>query len=254
MIIPCPQCQARLNLPEDTSGIEVRCPGCRHVFRATAPAEPPKRVLPPKPAAPHDPLDDDPYEPPRPRRFEDDRDLREPRADTKVIEDNAREHTRLAGQVMLAAGCGTLVGLIANRGLAMFQDFEQGLPPNNPELIGALIAGIVFRAVFFGPLLLFMLGAGRNLLRLGPRGMINGGIAVSFVAAGALALGVLVDLITLAEVFGGSSPLVVPQMVVTGLSCGVCLTAGILAIRALSESHVRYYYDLQRERFRRYRY
>lgn len=262
MIIPCPKCQARLNLPEDAAGIEVRCPTCRHAFRAAAEGGPraieegpPRRALDPKPAAPvRYPLDDDPYDsPPRRRDFEDDLDLREPHADKNVLADNAREHTRLAGQVMLAAAFGTLGGLIVNRGLDVLEDFERGLGPNNPEFIATLMAGIVFRAFFYGPLLLIMLGAGRNLLRLESRGMIKGGIAVSFVMAGGLALGVLVDFFRLTAL-GESSPLVVPQLVLTGLSCLASLAAGILAIRALSEQHVRQYYELQRERRYRYRY
>jgi predicted Zn finger-like uncharacterized protein len=254
MIIPCPKCQARLNLPEDTAGSEVRCPGCRHVFRAVPEEEPPKRVLDPKPAPTKHPLDEEPYDrPPRRRHFDEDLDLREPHGDKAVLEDNAREQTRFAGQMMLAAGFGTLAGLLVNRGLAVFEDFELGLGPNNPEFMANLVIGTVFRAFFFCPLLIVMLCAGRNLLRLGPRGMINAGVAVSFVVASALALEVLVDLLRLAAL-GGSSPLIVPQMVVTFVSSGVSLTAGILAIRALSEQHVHQYYDLQRERLRRYRY
>jgi hypothetical protein len=199
------------------------------------------------------PLDDDPHQPPRRRSFDDDLDLREPHGDKSVLEDNAREQTRFAGQAMLAAGFGTFAGLCVNRGLAVFEDFEQGLGPNNPEFIGTLVIVTVFRVIFFGPLLIVMLSAGRNLLRLGSRGMISGGIAVSFVAASVLALEVLVDLFRLAAL-GGSSPLIVPEMVVAGVSSGVCFTAGILAIRALSEHHVHQYYDIQRERLRRYRY
>ena len=261
MIIPCPHCQARLNLPEDGAGIEVRCPGCRHVFRATPEGGqraveegPPKRLLDPRPAtAMSYPLDDDPYVPrPSRRSFDDDLDLREPHGDKKVLEDNAREHTRLAGQVMLAAGFGTLGGGLINRGIDLFQSVDQGRGANDPEFLVFLIFGIVIRAVFFAPLLIIVFSAGRNLLRLDSSGMIKWGIAASFVMATALAMGVVIDLFRL--MLGETSPLVVPQMAITALSCGVCLTAGVLAIRALAEQHVRQYYDIERERRYRYRY
>lgn len=45
MIISCPNCQTRYNLPDDKvpeSGVKVKCSRCEHVFRATLPAAEPE--------------------------------------------------------------------------------------------------------------------------------------------------------------------------------------------------------------------
>jgi hypothetical protein len=156
--------------------------------------------------------------------------------------------------VMIAASAVTLGGLVVNRALSILQELDAAQGANIDNVVGLELVHIGARVFVFGPMLWVIFQAGRNLLRLGPRGSISVGIAMSWVLAAMLALGILGDMAVFAMPVLAPSALLIPQIVVCGVSSGINVVAGVLAVRVLSEPQVQRYYDLQRDRFDRYRY
>ena len=186
---------------------------------------------------PPKPIDDDPYIPRRRRReYDDDRDLRRPREERTILEENAREHMRVAGYAMLAAAIITGAVLLINHAVSFLQGFDQG---RGADLEFALFFGIGCSVTFYLPMLVFVVLAGRDLLRLGPRGMIVTGIVMAFILSALFALGVLLQ-IWLAQfnALPNSPAFLIPKFVLSSMDCVFNLVAAILAMRALSQRDV----------------
>jgi hypothetical protein len=119
-IISCPNCQRKLQVPQQYLGQKVQCPDCRHMFTAgtAASAEAPPASTPSAPPAPksddrrrRDDYDDEDDRPARRGRYDDDDDDRE-------YDDVRRRRHRgdfvpHRGGLILAMGLIGLVGFLA---------------------------------------------------------------------------------------------------------------------------------------------
>jgi predicted Zn finger-like uncharacterized protein len=255
MIIACPHCQAKLNLPENVEGKQVRCPNCRQVFRADKevlqesvqagmpePAPAPTAVT-PKPR-------DNQEERSRPKRYADydeDRDYRradiyeddhfdrrEVKKDVEEIAENARAIARPAGYVMLGAFAFTAINIAGNGVLTMLTEMEMGAMPGE-----VLALGLICSVGFYSLPLVFMMLGGRGLLTLGSRGMIVTAIVMNFILFFLLGGGAALNLGVLAM---GELPvplsLVVPTVVMNSISSVLNLAAAVMAIRVLRDPDV----------------
>lgn len=267
MIVPCPHCQTRLNLPENAGGKQVRCPSCREVFRAdkgalaqAVQAEPP----PPLPA-------DDAIEersprsrPPRyegygedeegdePRRDDDEFDRRDVERDAENVIDNAKAQTRLAAYMMLAAFAFTTLNILGNSVVNVLTQMEMGNMQGDmaPFMAIGVVCGVLFYAVPLG----FMMFAGRGLLILGSRGIIITAIVMNFLMMLLLGGGALLNVgVMVVMELPVPLGLTVPVIVMNSISSVLNLTAAVMAIRALRLPDVVEAYALRAEQAMRRR-
>ncbi len=263
MIIPCPHCQAKLNLPENVEGKQVRCPNCRQVFRADKEAlqesvqegrpEPAPTAVTPKPFDEEERPRSASTAAARSRDYEDDEDdgraddwdrddfERQVRRDSEELLENAKAQARPAGYLMLAAFVFTGLNIASNAGLTVLTERELGNLPPGP-MVGIMICGV---SIYVVPLI-FMLLAGRALLALGSRGVIITAIVMNFILFFILGAGALANVAVLTM---GQIPvplyLVLPIIVMNSISCLLNLGAAVMAIRVLMLADVREAYAMQ---------
>jgi hypothetical protein len=258
MVIACPHCHAKLNLPETVEGKEVRCPNCRRVFRADKevlqesvqagmpePAPAPTAVT-PKPR-------DNQEERPRPKRptryadYDDDRDYRrddvydddhfdrrEVKKDVEEIVENAKAIARPAGYVMLGAFVFTAINIVSDTVLGIVAQNALGAVPGE-----ILAVGVVCSVGFYSIPLIFMMLAGRSLLTLGSRGMIVTAIVMNFILFLIFGGGAAVQLAVLVMGEVPVAPgLLLPIIVMDSISSVLNLAAAVTAIRVLRDPDV----------------
>ena len=255
MIVECPQCPAKLNLADNVQGKLVRCPRCKEVFRATADMFQPDAPadIPPAP----EPADDvdapgggwgyveerrkpekvpepEPAPPPKPL------------SERETAEQVAQRYMHRAGIVMLAAAVLTTVNFAFNVSeviqtrLHLHEKMrERGFrweagPASGPCLPTGCTTVVV------GPILLCLYIGGRNMLRIGSRGMMITGIVFHILLA--LVLGSAVILAQFAEILA-IVPL--PTLVLNAFSATLNLAAATLAIHALLSNEVANVYQLR---------
>ncbi len=275
MIIACPHCQAKLNLPGNVEGQEVRCPNCRQVFRADKEVlqESVQAGMPepaPAPTAVTRKPRDNQEERPRPKRpsrygdYDDDRDYRqdddycddhfdgrEVKKDVEAIVENAKAIARPAGWVMLAAFAFTGINIVTDSVLAIVVQNALGAMPGE-----VLAFQVVCSVTFYSIPLIFMMLAGRGLLTLGSRGMIVTAIVMNFILffifGGGAALQFAVLVMGEVPVAPG---LILPIIVMDSISSVLNLTAAVMAIRVLRDPDVSEAYAVRvEELWRRRRY
>jgi hypothetical protein len=256
MIVPCPHCESKLNLPENVEGKQVRCPSCKEVFRAdkevleesvqAGPPEPAPTSVKPKPP-------DDEAERPRRRSrsryadYEDDDDDFEPPEIGHDIDEmiaNAKPQMRPAGYVMLAAFVFTALNIAGNLTLNVLAHQELGAGPGGDvAVVAETISGITIYSI---PLIVMML-AGRALLTLGSRGLIIAAIVMNFILLFILGAFAAVNAVILAS---GQAPipvyLILPTVMMNSISCVLNLGAAVMAIRVLMLADVKEAYIVQR--------
>jgi len=278
MIIPCPHCQVRLNLPEDVEGKQVRCPSCKEVFRANKEVleeavqaglpEPTPTSVTSRPRA----EEDEEREPPRSRpryrdygddedgddgRDRDDYDRRDIERDTEAVRAQAKRVARPAGYFMAAACIFTGINIAGNAVLSFLSQQEMGPPPPGVPGPGAMIGLMVIcLAVIFGPILIFIGLGSKCLFTLGSRGLIITAIVMNFILLLVMGGGLVINIIALAA---GNLPvpihLVLPTVVMNSFTCIANLGAAVLSIRVLINADVSEAYAMQQEdisRRRRY--
>ena len=276
MIIPCPHCQARLNLPENVEGTEVRCPNCRQVFRAdkkmldqgvqiglpepgaTPTAVTPKprdnqeeRPRPKRPAHNRDYDDDRDY---RPDVYDDDHfDGREVKKDVEEVVENAKAIARPAAWVMLAAFAFTGINIVSDTVLGIIVQNAMGAMPGQ-----VLAVGVVCNIGFYTIPLIFIFLAGQGLLTLGSRGMTVTAIVMNFILFFIFGGGAAVQLAILVMGEVPVAPgLILPIIVMDSISSVLNLTAAVMAIRVLrdadvSEAYAVRFAEMWRHRHRHY--
>ena len=234
MIIPCPQCHARLSLPVEAEDQMVRCPTCRHAFVARTEEAPPRPVIAPAPRR----LPREEAEPPPYREDDSDR-----RVDRKILQENAREHTRLAGLLMMTAFLVTLADLVILRGIDFWQELDQGL--GDRETMALLIIGVIARVVVFLPLLIFLYLGGRHLLRAGSHNLVVAGTVISFLLASLFVLGILFSVFSIVAEIAGPIEITTVALIFNAACAALNLVAGVTAARALAQPDVKEHFALQ---------
>ena len=264
MLIQCPKCQAKLELPADVEGKKVRCRACQEIFHVTSEivtnaiqaGEPENKppILSSDASADGESL-------PRRRSYDDDApDIRRGRDDgdgrDNSIEDVAKHETRLAGRVMLVTFYVTLLYVLLNFGMSQLAAWGDQNPFGHgggarDEAFGRTLGfgiGVVCSIVIFVPILAFIYLAGRALLTLGSRGIIITGIVMNGIMFLILGCGLIVNLMLL------SSPMVrdqipfwtlMPTILLNPLSCLFNGMAFIFAIMALTREPVARYYQMK---------
>lgn len=246
MIIACPHCQARLNLPVHAAGCQVRCAVCRQVFGTDAPKESVQPGSPPKPMT---------YDEARPRvrtrRREDFDDYGDgpnlrgsPRESVESAE-HAKALMRPAAYTMLAALVVTAVMVVGDAAI------EAVVDPAGGALMG------VCRFVLYTPMLPFIgMGAGA-LFTFGSRGMIVTAVVMNFILLLLLGGCEVLNVLSLGQ---GVLPQPAPAFVLwTGLAlnglAGLAnLAAASMAIRVLTFREVAAAYAARAEEQWRRRY
>ena len=261
MNIPCPQCQATLELPEDAHGKKARCPSCDKIF-VVGGDEAGKQVQAGLPAAPQAsaPASKSDEEAPKPRRRrradedEDETDISAHERDSESIEAQAKAATRSAGRAMLFAAAALMLGVVI--GMALFfvmidapqmqaQMKEMGKIAPGLERVFT-VAVPVCVCVFYAPFLLFLVLGGQALLGLKSKGIIITGIAFCFIMVAIELFGVLGGMVNLSGVQGQDTPpllVTIVNLSSTILGLATSLTAAILAIKALYHPDVQEYYQ-----------
>jgi hypothetical protein len=186
MIIGCPHCQARLNLPDHLEGKELRCAICRQVFRADQEAlkESVQAGSPESASGSVTPKPREEEKRPRAetRRFEDDDDYAEnlgagdfPR-DSRELVENAKSLSRPAGYAMLAAFFVAAVGVVGNVAINI-AELNMGLAQGPAEVAFTSSCHVLL----FAPMVTFIGIGARSLLTLGRRGLIVTAIVMNFI-------------------------------------------------------------------------
>ena len=245
MIVPCPHCQARLNLPQEVEGREVRCPNCRQVFRADGEAlaesvqarpqplpSPRDDHVQPRTQSPARYRDDDDETDIRRRRheFDDHFDRPEVERDVENIVENAKAQTRSAGFAMLAAFAFTSFSILGETILNAVMQMEVGAVPGAMPVVLIAGCGIAFYAV---PLVFIGL-ASRDLFTLGSRGIIITAIVMNFFVAFLLGGSAAINALLLGV---GELPFpfgqILMSLVMNAISAVLNVAAAVMAIRAL---------------------
>ncbi len=230
MIIECPHCQARLNLPEHVEGKQVRCQICRHVFWADqeAPKESVQAGSPESASVRREPSHEEQG------RFEDQEDCDESihYRDSRELIERAKSLARPAGYAMLIAFIFTTINIFGDAAIYMATD-NLGMAKGAE---GAVVtaATSVCHILLYAPMLAFVGLGARSLFTLGSRGLIVTAIVMSIFVL--LLLG------------GGSviSSLFLPAPdLPAGTAVAMCcisslanLTAAVMAMRVLASDEV----------------
>jgi hypothetical protein len=248
MIIECPHCQARLNLPAYVAGKQVRCAICRQMFLGDLEAlkesvqtgSPDSAAVTPKPRDVERPRA-------KTRHFEDEGDhddhldSRDFSPDRLELIENAKSQARPAAYAMLAAFFLTAVMLleylvmtIATRNMG----FAQG--PEEAALIS--FCGLLF----YAPMLIFIGVGVRSLFTLGSRGLVVTAIVMNFIVFSIFFCGVLLN-----TVLGTWAPVDWMSIATSSVSSLANLTAAVMALRVLTFREVADAYAARAEEQRR---
>ena len=169
--------------------------------------------------------------------------------DRIVVEENAREHTRLPGFIMIAASVATAASLVIGHVLSFLAEVDE--QANDPDFAFPPIFGVGCSFTFLSPMLVFAFLGGRDLLHLRLRGLIVTGIVMCFVLSALCGLGVLRHLFMLTLAPGQNAATAV-RIVLSSLMCTLNLLAGVLGSRALGQHDVQKYFALRIRALSRY--
>jgi hypothetical protein len=282
MIISCPHCQMKHKLPEDVEGKQVRCPGCKDVFRAdhetlagavqagiSAPASSGVMASPPAPEAAgpapteqsssveeYDDRDRD-EEVRRRRRVDDDEanepdeddPLRQMRDEEDAIVASAKRKARVAGGLMLVTAFFILSNVGVNAILSQLANAQFGPAPgpgNDAAFRAGQIIGLICMAAIFLPMIGCIVWAGACLLTLRSRGIVITGVVINFLLLLILGAGLALNVFVLVQ---GQIPvppaLIWPTVVMNGISCILILATASFTIFVLVSGDVQEAYLIQ---------
>lgn len=253
MLIQCPKCQAKLELPADVEGKKVRCPACQEIFHATSEIvtnaiqagepenKPPSNVG--NAAQNRKGFDDD---------DDLDRRLDSMREDAKDVEAEAKSCTRVAGWVNIGAAVFFAFDILVTLVLLQLTGPDQvgQLRGREAELAATIQAFMpVCIVLLYAPMIIFVLLGGRALLSLGSRGLIITGIVFNGIIVLLLGCGTLFSVFTSMTPDGRAN---MPPGWVYGTTLGLGVISGILnlvafilAIKALTRDPVAQYFRLK---------
>ncbi len=254
MLIHCPKCQSTLDLPDDVEGKKVRCPACQEIFRATKEIVT-NAIQAGEPATRKDESGASGNTPKNRYETDDDDDLDrrlgELREDPKNVEGEAKQYTRLAGLVTIAAVIFFSFDILVSLLIFQFNAPNQAGKFQGPDAeIVAMTQAFtpVCVVLMYAPMIVFVLLGGRALLSLGSRGLIITGIVFNGIIVLVLGCGTVVSIFSMMTPQGQAN---LPPLwaTVTQLSLGVMsgvlnLFAFILSIYALGREPVARYYRL----------
>ncbi len=223
MNVRCPECDKPLKLKPRAGAVNIRCPGCAHVF-----------VVEPEEA------DEEPKAKPAPKKrkrpSDDDASLPE-------LREKALAMTRFAGWFMLATALFTTVNL----GYNFYSYYASRVAAENSlRQLGAevprtdwYVVSVAFGCIFT-PLVALMLAAARSLLVLGARWQVFGGAIANGILALMMGAGVVLLIYGLLRTDAPVMRLI-PTLILNALTFLLNVRAAVAAVRAVLSADVRAY-------------
>jgi hypothetical protein len=268
----CPACKRKLKLAENLQGKQVRCPGCKEVFRVAAPpaeaaeavepapvaVQPPPAARPaPRPAAPpaarpaprpapppEDEYDEEPVRP-APRRRPPPEDEYDDRPEVADVGDAAKRGRRTAKRGALWLQLAFLLDLIPYViFVVMLVALTGGTRGGGDGVVarGAMVIVVAMSAVYLIPVIFLAVGA-TLLSNLKVRGLVITACILSFVVAPQLLVYGAVwflDFLKAKEVNTGAAVMMPFAIAVTSfLGMVMNIVAGILGLLILAKPDVK---------------